>query len=380
MKKNSVILRVSCLCLALLLVAALPAAAAGGPEFRLSGPAGAVSAGEEFDVTIELTGNPGFCSIEFILVFDHSLLECTKITYGELMADVLTAHNLQKKEGTAVAGASSEDVKGDGLVATLHFSAKANMQTVSFSLMKTLLYDTAGNRYEVRSSVPEVPATPTPGGTETGEGSGSETGETGTEGSGDQSAEGGQTPVQAITFSDVEGHWGLEYIRKAAEQSLFKGYEDGRFGPDDPVTRAQFVTVLYRMAGSPEASGSMPFEDTDGLIEEFKKAISWAYGNGYVNGRSETVFDPGGRITRQEAMKILFAYSGGVSGMEAMFTGIYDDAYSDSGDIASWAKSAMYWGVYHELIKGMGDGVIAPLGTATRAQLAKILVVYSEKF
>ncbi|MCR5137656.1 MAG: S-layer homology domain-containing protein [Oscillospiraceae bacterium] len=379
MKKNSVILRVSCLCLALLLVAALPAAAAGGPEFRLSGPAGAVSAGEEFDVTIELTGNPGFCSIEFILGFDQDKLDCISITYGSVLSGAAVAKNLDRNEGAAVAAASASAVNGDGVVATLHFKAVADIGAVGFTLPKGVMFDDRGNSFSISlsgSASPEIPGTGgEPVGTEIGE-----TGETGESGEGDPDDSQIPAPVSNITFSDVEGHWGLEYIRKAAEQSLFKGYEDGRFGPDDPVTRAQFVTVLYRMAGSPEASGSMPFEDTDGLIEEFKKAISWAYGNGYVNGRSETVFDPGGRITRQEAMKILFAYSGGVSGMEAMFTGIYDDAYSDSGDIASWAKSAMYWGVYHELIKGMGDGVIAPLGTATRAQLAKILVVYSEKF
>ena len=78
-------------------------------------------------------------------------------------------------------------------------------------------------------------------------------------------------------------------------------------------------------------------------------------------------------------MKILFGYDGGQSGMETMFTDVYEADFSDSGETADWAKAAMYWGVYKTLISGTGDGKLSPRGTATRAQLAKILTVYIDK-
>ncbi len=75
-----------------------------------------------------------------------------------------------------------------------------------------------------------------------------------------------------------------------------------------------------------------------------------------------------------------YGYSGGQSGMEMMFTETYDDAFTDSGSIASWAKPAVYWAYYHELISGTSSTTITPTGLASRGQLAKILVNYSEKF
>ncbi len=140
------------------------------------------------------------------------------------------------------------------------------------------------------------------------------------------------------------------------------------------------MTVLYRMAGSPETSAKTPFKDISGEMKEFQKAIAWGYEKKYVNGKTADRFEPASNVTRQEAMKMLFGYSGGQRGMEAMFTTTYDSQFADSGKVADWAKDAMYWGVYNTLISGTSDTTLEPGGTATRAQLAKILVVYTDKF
>jgi hypothetical protein len=134
------------------------------------------------------------------------------------------------------------------------------------------------------------------------------------------------------------------------------------------------------MSGSPTVDTTTPFGDISDQIPEFQSAIAWGYANGYVNGKSERVFDPNGKITRQEALKILYYYAGGKSGMEQMFTAIYDANYTDSSQVASWAKAPMYWGVYNEIISGTSAATLSPEGTATRAQVAKILVNYLEKF
>lgn len=142
------------------------------------------------------------------------------------------------------------------------------------------------------------------------------------------------------------------------------------------MSRAQFVTVLWRLAGTPEETRDTPFTDTAGQYIDFQKAIAWGYHQGYVKGTSEETFSPDNTLTRQEAMTILFRYAGGQSGMELMFTGIYDGQFQDSADIAPWARSAMYWGVYHELIQGTGGDNLSPTGSASRVQIAKIMTQY----
>ena len=153
-----------------------------------------------------------------------------------------------------------------------------------------------------------------------------------------------------------------------------------RFGPDDPVNRGQFVTVLYRQAGSPEASAEAPFNDISGQIEEFRKAIAWGVENQYVNGTGPARFEPNTKLSRQQAMKILYSYSGGMKGMESLFTATYDKYFADVNKIDDWGKVPMYWGVYNGLVSASSDKKLKPRENVTRAQLSKILVTYAEDF
>lgn len=180
-------------------------------------------------------------------------------------------------------------------------------------------------------------------------------------------------------FPDVKGHWAEEFVIKAANEGLFVGDADGNFNPDANVTRAQFITVLWRMAGRPDDDTELPFADTENQLPEFKKAISWGYKNGYIKGTSETTFEPESTLTREAGMKILHLYSGGTIGGEFQFYAIYDGLLEDSSEISPWAKGSVYWGIYNKLISGTTDTTIAPKGTATRAQLARILVSYLDK-
>ncbi|MBQ7986190.1 MAG: S-layer homology domain-containing protein [Clostridia bacterium] len=178
------------------------------------------------------------------------------------------------------------------------------------------------------------------------------------------------------SFADVKGHWAEEFVIKAANEGLFVGDSNGNFNPDANVTRAQFITVLWRMAGRPDSTQELPFSDTENQLSEFKKAIAWGYTNGYIKGTSETTFEPEATLTREAGMKILHLYSGGTIGGEFQFYAIYDGLLADSSEISSWAKSSVYWGIYNKLISGTTDTTISPKDTATRAQLARILVSY----
>ncbi|MBQ9522177.1 MAG: S-layer homology domain-containing protein [Oscillospiraceae bacterium] len=181
-------------------------------------------------------------------------------------------------------------------------------------------------------------------------------------------------------FSDIAGTWAERYIRTAAERNLFQGYPDGTFRPDNRLTRAQFVMVLWNLAGRPMVSDTTPFADMEGQIENFRNAVAWAYAKGYVSGTSPDTFSPGEPLTRQAAVKILFAYHGSVSGTEIMMTGIYDGIFSDSGRLSAWARDAMYWAVYQKIISGTSPTTLEPGGAVTRAQLAAIMVRYVERF
>lgn len=376
----------------LLLTLICPALAANGKaEFVVNAPA-SVKAGESFTVTVELKDNPGFNAFGFTLTYDQEQITCTGADGGAVVKAMLYVANPTGPDGSTVTGASVETVKGDGIMGTFTFTAKSDLNELTFGLTEMVFVDEYGDPlpYEIVN---------VKGQSDSGTGTG---GGTSTTPSGQTTAPtpvtpGGTTdpspvdptpvdptptdptdptPAAAAGFSDTAGHWGEAVIKRAAELGLFKGYPDGSFGPNRNVTRGQFITVLYRMAGSPAVSGQTPFADIASQSEEFRNAIAWGYEKGYINGKSADIFDPSGNVTRQEAMKMLFGYAGGVPGMEAMLYGTYDAAFTDSGEIAAWAREAMYWGYYKAIISGTGESTLSPRSSATRAQLAAILVRY----
>ena len=367
---------------ALLLALALPALAAG-TEVRVTGPEAAPGAGDSFDLTLELRGNPGCCLIDVQLDFPADAVQCTGIDEGPVLQEMLSVTNPAAPGGAVVTGIRASLLHMDGVIAVLHFTALRELDGTEFTLRELTVGDFDGAPLPLTVLGPGPFGTP-PETTEPPQESESpETTQPPQETEPPETTEPPVSPTQepqsAPDFPDIAGHWGEDSIRRAAELGLFRGYADGSFGPDKPVTRAQFLTVLYRLAGSPVNEGVTAFEDVGMLPAEFRFAIAWGHAQGYVQGRSDTIFDPGAAVTRQEAMKILFAMDGGQSGAEALFTAFYEDAYTDSGSIADWARPAMYWGVYHGLITGTSKTTLSPRSPASRAQLARILVNYVDK-
>lgn len=180
------------------------------------------------------------------------------------------------------------------------------------------------------------------------------------------------------SFADVPpSFWGYESIEQAAQHGYVNGVGGGKFEPNRQLTRAEFVAMLHRMAGSPAASTAAAFTDVpDGAW--YRAALNWAAEKGYVGGTGAHTFNPNGRITRQEVVTILFRYNGAQSGAELLLTSVYDSQFADSGDIAPWAKDAMYWAVYNSVIAGTSQTTVSPAATATRAEVAAILVRYAK--
>ena len=393
MKRN----RILAIGIALLLAVQLltPLACAAGTTLKLTAPDKLPDVGQNFTVTAELTGNTGLAAVQLSLGYDDSVVECTGIENGALIAGMLAASNpyaTRDGVGAILAAATTTAVKTDGSLAVFTFRVKA-AGDAKLTLADALLSDTDGKALPLSYSLPALIAQGS--GSDSGSGSGSDAEKPGTDNKKSEDdkksededkpedeekpADGAQEEVKSGSFRDVtSAHWAFASVERAAELGLVTGYSDGTFRPDTPVTRAQFVLMLWRMCGKPAAAKAASFADAS--ADWYQDALSWAVEKGYVNGLSDTRFGPDAPITRQQAMAILFRLNGGQRGTELTLTGIYEQTFADSTTIASWAKDATWWAVYHELVSGVGGSRIAPEANASRAQIAAILLRYADQF
>ena len=143
------------------------------------------------------------------------------------------------------------------------------------------------------------------------------------------------------------------------------------FDPDSAITRAMFVTVLYRMDGEPAVEQKAGFADVaEGSY--YAAAVDWAAKNGIVNGVSETSFDPDAPIAREQMAAILYRYA---AYWELDVSAEADlSAYEDASSVSAYAQAAMQWAVANGVINGTSATTLEPAGTATRAQAATVLV------
>ena len=183
-----------------------------------------------------------------------------------------------------------------------------------------------------------------------------------------------EEPV-AEPFIDVaEGDWFYDAVVYAYQNELMDGVGGNRFAPNSETTRAQLVTILYRLEGEPAVSGDLPFTDVEAGIW-YTDAILWAAENNIVNGVSDTEFAPGDDLTRQQLVTILYRYA------EAKGYDVSASAdlsgYPDAGQVQDYAQPAMAWAVAEGIVEGM-DGNLNPAGNASRAQIATILMRFCE--
>lgn len=187
--------------------------------------------------------------------------------------------------------------------------------------------------------------------------------------------EGGQTQPPQTTFADVPASaWYYNAVEYVYENGLMSGVSGGRFAPDDTLTRAMLVQTLYAMEGRP-AAASAGFADV-ASGDWYASAVNWAAANGVVSGVSETGFGPNNVLTREQLALILYRFAQ-YKGYDV--TGTSDlAAYADGSSVSGWAAEAMGWAVDAGLISGVGGNQIAPTGTASRAQVAQILMNFCE--
>ena len=180
-------------------------------------------------------------------------------------------------------------------------------------------------------------------------------------------------------FTDVKDtDWFYGDVQYAHENNLFEGISDTEFGPNNPMTRAMLVTVLYRAEGEPSLEDEIlgyPFADVD-AESWYGDAVYWARLHGIVNGYSDEEFAPDQEISREQIAAIMERY--------ADFKGIATDEegdltqFADASRISDWAIGNVQWAVGAGLISGRDDGTVDPLGNATRAEVAAILHRFME--
>ena len=181
-----------------------------------------------------------------------------------------------------------------------------------------------------------------------------------------------ESQPEPLPFTDVkEGDWFHDAVRYVYDNGLMDGVGDGQFAPNATTNRAMVVTILYRLAGEPDVSGDVAFTDVEpGLW--YTDAVLWAAQKGIVNGISETEFAPAGDLTREQLATILYRYAqdqGYDVSASADLSG-----FPDAGDIQAYATQALSWAVAEGLLQGFEDDSLQPGGTATRAQIAAILM------
>ena len=179
-------------------------------------------------------------------------------------------------------------------------------------------------------------------------------------------------------FSDVStSAYYYEAVKWAQEKGITGGIGNGLFGPNQPCTRAQIVTFLWRAAGSPVVNYAMNMAD---VAEDayYGEAVRWALSEGITTGIGDTVFGPDAACTRAQAVTFLFRYAA-ANGMDAVTLADLISGFADAASVPGYAVSAMNWALSQGIMKGIGTQLLSG-NTCTRAQIVTFLWrLYTEK-
>ena len=170
--------------------------------------------------------------------------------------------------------------------------------------------------------------------------------------------------VETSPFSDVSAsNYYYEAVKWAQEKGITGGIGNGLFGPNQPCTRAQIVTFLWRAAGSPEPKSMSSFSDVS-ADSYYAKAVAWAVENGITTGTGDGKFSPDATCTRAQSVTFLFRAIGKLVDSKAEFSDVLTDSYY---------ANAVAWAVENGVTNGIGDGLFGPNNSCTRAQIVTFL-------
>ena len=180
----------------------------------------------------------------------------------------------------------------------------------------------------------------------------------------------------STSFSDVkESDWYYDAVTYVSDNELMSGTGNNMFSPLMTTTRSMIVTILYRLEGSPAVTGTSTFSDV-AAGQFYTNGTIWAAQNGIVNGYDNGLFAPNDVITREQMAAILYRYAQYKEYAVATTGDI--TTFTDSASVSPYAVDALKWAVGAKLLAGVGNNTLLPGGSATRAEIATILMRFCQ--
>ena len=177
------------------------------------------------------------------------------------------------------------------------------------------------------------------------------------------------------TFADVKkDDWHYNCVKYVYENNLMQGTGNG-FEPESKMSRAMLVTVLYRMAKPESVESTHNFKDV-AKGQWYSDAVAWAAANGIVNGITSTEFAPDSDLSREQMALIIYRFAK-MQGFDVAGASNLEN-FTDAKDVSAWALDALSWANKTELVNGTSETTLSPKATATRAQVAAILMRFCE--
>jgi len=185
-------------------------------------------------------------------------------------------------------------------------------------------------------------------------------------------------------FNDVPGdQWYSEAVQFVYEHNIMGGVGNNQFNPQGSLTRAQVTALLFRVHHERTANAQ---DDRDNNFTDvgntwYAPYVTWAFDNEIVFGTSATTFNPNGNITRQEFATMVYRYAMNMTDFRDMeVPSAWWLRFTDRGQIATWAYSALRWMNFRGVVTGSTATTINPTGTATRAEAAVMMMRFVELF
>ncbi len=315
--------------------------------------------GEEVSLDVKLENNPGLIALFLNLDYDTNLLSLVKAEKTDLLNvncfmqtdDISAVPYALNWEGSTL----TENLTQTGVIARLTFKILEDCGeqgaeiSVSCTPGNILNYDMKRLNVQTKSGII-----------------------TGT--SANNPICRGDETCASHSFTDIPApsNWAHEGIDYCIANNLMNGTSDTKFNPNGNLTRAQLVTILYRMADSPSVKFESKFSDVKESAYYYD-AVIWASEIGIITGYPEGIFKPDAMITREQIATILYRYAGNPEVSDDL------DAFPDSKDVSNFAKDALVWATSEKLINGVNSNSIIklnPKANATRAQTASIIMRY----
>lgn len=179
--------------------------------------------------------------------------------------------------------------------------------------------------------------------------------------------------LPADPFTDIFASGYYKYIIGAANAGIIAGYPDGSYRPNNVVTRAQFITMLYRAAGSPELkSTELEFSDASAVAKDFVTAVAWGVENRVITGYADNTFRPNQNISRAQMATFMYRYMKNIVGYD--FGEVMPCVFADADQIAAPYVDAVNSIVSAGVMNGMNATTFAPNGTANRGMAATVML------